>query len=298
MILKSLAQFVMRGLPQAVLAAVGFSIAALFLAPVGILSGAIIALVVLRVGLQQALFVTLFSALALGAVTASMGQGLWLGLGSGLIQWLPLLGLAVVLRVSSSWTLTLQVGMVASLLVLVVVYLLLPNQEAWWLSLLDEYLRPALEKMESQGPTLDDQLRAIARSLSGLLTAAVLLSSVVTLMLGRAMQAALYNPGGFAAEFQELRLGQWPALLAVTLIFLALLVASPLTMSLATVAAVVFLLQGFAVVHALVKRRGWPKAVLVAMYVFLIVFLAPMVMSIAGLGLVDSFADFRRRATD
>lgn len=289
--LQGLAQFAMRGLPQAVLAALAFSLLAIIVAPLGVIAGAIIALVVLRLGPGPAMSVLLLSSVGMGIVTMLMGQSPWLGFGSGLLQWLPVVGLGLLLRSTQNWAQVMQVALIAGLVLVAVVYLFVPDVEALWLKFFNALMAPAMEQLTLE----EEQLKSIARVATGLVIAALVLSSVLTLMLGRSMQAGLYNPGGFGKEFYELRIGQWPSLLAVGIVIAAILMKTPVMAAMAVVVTVIFIVQGFAVIHGLIDRRQWPGGVVIAVYLLLIVFLVPVTLLIAGLGMVDTFSDFRRR---
>lgn len=289
--LQGLAQFAMRGLPQAVLVSLAFSLLAIIVAPLGIISGAIIALVVMRLGVGSGVSIMLLSSAGMGVATLLMGQTPWLGFGSGVLQWLPVIGLGFLLRTSTSWAWVLQVALLVGLLLVGAVYLFVPDAEALWLRFFEALMAPAMEQLTLE----QDQLRGLARAATGLFAAALVLNSILTLMLGRSMQAGLYNPGGFAQEFHELRVGQWPSLLAIGIVVAAITLKTPVLTAMAIVVTVVFVVQGFAVIHGLIALRNWPGGVLIAVYLLLIVFLIPVTLLIAGLGMVDAFPDFRRR---
>lgn len=289
--LKGLAQFAMKGLPQAVLVSLAFSLLAILVAPLGIVAGAIIALVVLKQGSGAGMAVMLLNSAGLGVATILMGQSAWLGFGSGIVQWLPVIGMALLLRSSASWGQVLQAVLVVGLALVAVIYLFIPDVEAFWLRFFEVLLSPAMEQL-----SLDQaQLQRIARAATGLMVAALALNSILTLMLGRSMQAGLYNPGGFATEFQALRIGQWPSLLSIVIVGAAIMLKTPVLTAMAVVITVVFVVQGFAVIHGLIAIRKWPGGVLIAVYLLLLIFLIPMLLMISGIGMVDAFSDFRRR---
>ena len=293
--MKRLAELIMQGLPQAVAVAAGFAILSLLLPPVGILSSAVIGLVALKVGLRQAVYVTLITSAMLGVIVIGMGQQGLLGVLSGLIQWLPVALLGALLARTASWTLVMQSVFAVGVVTVVLLYLLFPDLDQFWLKTMKQLLQPALEDAGGNAQSVQASLVAVAPLVTGVLISALLVTSLLGLMLARSMQAALENPGGFAREFQALRIGGWAAGLSVLFLALASVVSQPWTNALATVSMAVFLIQGFAVVHGVVARLGWPKGTIIGLYVLLMVFLTPVVLVIAGLGIVDAFADFRRR---
>jgi len=89
--LKALAEFIMQGLPQAVLATVGFAVLAMVLPPLGVVSTAVVALVALREGATQSVYVVVVSAVVLAVMMLLMHQPPVWGLLAGLVQWVPLL---------------------------------------------------------------------------------------------------------------------------------------------------------------------------------------------------------------
>ena len=101
--MKGFAAFVMTGLPQAVVAALGFALGSLLFPPLGIFSGGILALVTLRQGASSAVSLMAILVAALVILSIVLGQPASLGLLFGLIQWAPVLLLALLLRSTGSW---------------------------------------------------------------------------------------------------------------------------------------------------------------------------------------------------
>ena len=293
--MKALAEFILQGLPQAILATVGFAVLALVLPPLGLISAAAVALVALRNGVTQGGYVVAISAVVLAVMMLLVQQPPTWGLLAGLLQWAPLLALGLLLRQTSSWTVTIQAALAVCLLVVLLVYAFVPDVPQLWRPLLQQYAKPALEQAGMPARQVDEALEYSAGMLTGLLTASLLLSSLLALMLARSMQAALFNPGGFSTEFQALRFGLWPAALGVALLLAMALSSATLPGELMAVVGVAFFLQGLAVIHGLVAQHGLQRGWLVGLYIVLAIILSPMVMLLAGLGWVDALLDFRRR---
>ncbi|MBT6274440.1 MAG: hypothetical protein HOI95_09930 [Chromatiales bacterium] len=127
-----------------------------------------------------------------------------------------------------------------------------------------------------------------------LLLATVLLSAVLTLFLARLWHSRLDNPGGFGEEFRALRFPRWFAY------GFAVMVVARLTLvgnagvyfdGLMRLGLMLFIFQGLAIAHAIVKSRGGSVGWLVALYATF-----PMSQFILALGgFVDVFLDCRRR---
>jgi hypothetical protein len=293
--MKRLAEFVLQGLPHAVLTASGFAILALILPPVGILSSAVVALIALRIGLMQALYVCVISSAILAVVLVLMRQSAYIGLLSGLVQWLPMVLLGAILGRTSSWRLVMQAVMLTGVAIVVLLYTLVPGIDAFWISTMKHVFESMLSEAGSGIETAALNLEAVAPLITGMLVAAWILSSLLALMLARTLQAQLVNPGGFGREFEELRIGQWAAISGLAFVGIAASTSQPWANALAAVAISVFLVQGFAVAHGIAAKLGWPRGSMIGLYVLLLVFLTPVVMFLAGIGMLDAFADFRRR---
>lgn len=298
--MQRLAAFAMSARWRAVAIAVVFAALAVLAppltSPLAYLSAAVIGLVTLRLGAAQGLSVLLVGAAAL-AVLGLVAGGLSLPLViSAALLWLPVWGLALLLRASRSLALVLQAAAVFGALLVVLAHLLLGDPKQWWAPRLEAVLGPALAQ---HGMDAVSYIPDLARWMTALSAAALVFGVLLSLLLARAWQAGLYNPGGFGAEFRALRLGRRFALAAL---LIAALAAMPQLGAVASVAAdmlftvlLVYLLQGLALVHALVRRmqaqRGW----LIGLYVLLLV-AAPQVMPLlALLGWVDAWIDVRNR---
>jgi uncharacterized protein YybS (DUF2232 family) len=133
--------------------------------------------------------------------------------------------------------------------------------------------------------------------MTGIIAVSVLTSTMLALLLARSWQAQLFNPGGFGQEFQTLSLGNGSAIAALLLFVLAFLLKQSGLQELLILFLVPFFFQGLAVMHALNRKFGWHAAVLIVMYVIMVVAPPQMMAMLTATGLIDSFADFRRRLT-
>jgi hypothetical protein len=270
------------------------------LPPLSILSAAALALVTLRLGGQYGAVVMLAAA----AIVAGLS---YVSLGSAVpalmflaALWLPLWLLAWVLRAGRSLSLASTVAGILGLVGVLLAHLLLGDMTAWWHQVLLNIFEPA---MKAGGPLADREtvtrlLAGIARFMTGLMAAGVVLNAIMCLYLARGWQAALYNPGGFRSEFHELRLGQGMAWLTVLVIagYVAPLGGvSHVAGDMVVVMLSLFLLQGLAMAHAVVAIRNMHMAWLVGLYV-IVFFALPQLMAVLALmGLADTWFDFRRR---
>ena len=133
-------------------------------------------------------------------------------------------------------------------------------------------------------------LRALAMEGMGLLTGTTALAG---LLLARALQAMLYNPGGFREEFHQLRMA--PA--ATTALVLGMLVSQlqPAAVIVVPLLVLPLLASGFALVHGLAARKPGNRTPLVLFYLALVLFAGPGLVLLTGVAIMDSFIDFRKR---
>ncbi|RNE91487.1 DUF2232 domain-containing protein [Marichromatium sp. AB31] len=294
--MKSLASFIMRGPSQAALVAATSALLSVMIPVFGVVAAAAVGLVTLRNGARGG---------ALVALLATLGAGLFYGLVFGapllvlgvlLLFWVPIWGLALVLRYSRSLALTVESASLLVMLGLVLVYAIVGDPAVFWARLL-ELMREAALAAQPDGAAANAALFGeLARWMTGAFAMALTFQVVLALFLARWWQAQLYNPGGFGEGFRAYRLHRAFALLALLLIAGWALVRGPgLLADLALVAGVGLLLQGLAVVHQLRVQRGSGTGWLVLLYV-LLVLLPQMAVAIAALGLLDVWVDIRARA--
>jgi uncharacterized protein YybS (DUF2232 family) len=298
--MKALASFILRGSSQAILVAVGTGVLAMILPPLSLLSGAAVGLTTLREGTRQGMIVMLGSAMFVAVLAYfSLGNALpglvFLG-----VLWLPLWILGWLLRETRSLALATLVAGGFGVFGVLVSYLLLGDASAWWEQTLLTIFQPA---MEAGGPLANRErvvsmLADIARIMTGILAAGIVLNVLMCLYLARAWQAQLFNPGGFRSEFYTLELGRGVALATLVIIVLSMLPLADVA-HLATEVMLVLLglyvVQGLALIHAIVALRGLRGAWLVVLYLVMFFVLPQLMVLVAVVGLIDTWVDFRQR---
>ena len=268
--MRGLAEFVMTGRKQAVLAS-----GVMGLVPViNLLSPVLVGLVLLRKGTQEALRVFVWAMLPLLA---------WAMAGDfvPLLMLIGIFGLAWILRRTESWEFTLFAAIGIGLAI--EVYLRLQPSV---LDLVFQQLEPYLQQNNLEGLELEE-IRTVMTSIFG---SVYMFLAIVLTMLARWMQAKLFNPGGFQKEFHQLRVRQRVAMLLLCFMILASFgVLIPQAWVLYFTLPLVF--SGIGLVHAVCEKRKLPSMVLVLFYALL---LLPMSVQIVVLfALIDSWYDFR-----
>ncbi|BFN25551.1 hypothetical protein PSCT_00674 [Pseudomonas sp. SCT] len=284
--MRALAEFIMRGRMQAIFVVAG----AAALPMLFWLSAAAGCLVLLRRGLNDALGVLVWAVLPALA---------WWYFGDPrtLLVLLGSLGLALLLRSHASWVRVMLCSVGLGLLYVWALGAVFGEPIAALASELQKVLPDALSGAYQQ-LSVEERGRLeslLAPVLTGLLAALLQMVTLLSLMLGRYWQAALYNPGGFGSEFRALR---FPPLLAMSLL-VGMLLGPNLGVQLAVLTplcSVPLVFAGIALMHGLVAQGRLPRFWLVGLYVTLVLFMQLIYPLLAVLAIVDSLFDFRGRA--
>lgn len=295
-----LAEFAMQAPSRAVMVAVTTALLFLLFPPIGYLSGAVVGLVTLHHGVRGGIIVassaTVISALLGMAVVGSfMVAPLFL-----FSVWLPVILVTSVLRSSQSLKQALYVTAQLGIIAIVVMYIILENPAQWWQDIIRSDLLPILLEngVEISMPVQQMLLDDVAEVLTGILIASSMIGILITLFIARSWQAQLYNPGGFQKEFHSLKIGSKMALPTLALIAVAV-IADGLLQQFARdilhVALILFLMQGLAVVHALVAIRGMQSFWLISMYAIAVIALPQITMVLSVLGFSDSWLHLRQQ---
>ncbi len=296
--MRLLASFVMQGRSQAVMAIGVLALLSLLFPPLSVISSAVVALVTLRRGPLDGLFVTLLGTAACALLAMLVQVDAISVVGFTLLLWLPVWILALLLRSSGSLALTTTVALLFGLLVIVVYYVEFSDPVAEWRKLLE----PLLQSF-NQAQTLEaDQqillLDVLSHWMTGLMAAGFFLQLMISVLLARWWQSLLYYPGGYRSEFHQLRLPRALALFTVAVVGLLLLdmdVGGPMLDYLAMLLITAYLLQGLALAHGIRAQLGVSQGWLFAMYVLLFIAVPHMVITLATAGIADAWLDLRSR---
>lgn len=302
-----LAALIMRGRVYAMLIAAVFGVISLLLPPLQpittTVSGGAVALVALRLGAREALYVILGALAGVMIVAVPLLGGPAAAVVLAAIVWLPVLVLALVLRQTMSMALTLQVAVLLAGAVVIGIHGLIPDPAAWWRDMLTNMIQQSqLDKtgLEQMGQILQN----VAPYMTGIVASALMLSALLSMVVGRWWQSLLYNPGGFGAEFRALRLGNRVAYPGVVVLAASLSGQFASSGALATIATdllvvlvLIYTLQGLAVAHAIAfaveRSMRWLAWGLMLVYVLLAILPPFVVVALAGIGFADHWMNFR-----
>jgi len=295
--MKALASYIMRGRAQAIAVAVGFAMLSMILLPFGLLSAATVAFVSLRQGTAAGLVLVAASGVLMTLVTSITGSfGVFMTAIFALLAFLSLVCLlSAILRVTRSLPVTIAAAGAIGIVFVVVFHLAVGNTAFWWQSHFNEFFAQTTQAMATdQQQMFVDSLQSLAAIMTGFVTMMLLLSAIVSLFIARSWQARLYNPGGFREEFHGLQLGKKVAVFSLVIATLALVPMGDMSYVMKDILLIVmmmYMLQGIAVVHAIVAIRNMQWVWLVALYGLVFV----MSQLVAITGYIDTWMDFRKR---
>jgi hypothetical protein len=244
-----------------------------------IISAIPFSLIALRKGGKYSLEVMVFTLLVISLFGYFSRIGLGLGATLTTSIWLPVWLSSMVLRITESQALS----------VLFILMLSPFNRELseWWQSSINAFLEKSLSATELS--QMQAVLDSILPLISGIMAAGVVISLITSVLLARAWQSALFNPGGFWQEFFSLYLPRWVTYLTLFIMvisFAGIEGVSWLAQNILTVLIVMHVVQGIVTVHRTIQNRKLSRSWLIVMYSFLI-FMPQMALFIAFLGIVD-----------
>ncbi len=259
----------------------------------------VIVLVTLRKGRQAGAELLVLPMLGL-AMFAVLGQE-WLFL-SMFAAYLGIFYVAsVILHERESWHDVLIFLMVIGLGIIVVAYQVNPDLRDFWMTFLHKIVAPVVPSLPEKD--LSVFLTMLSSYMTGAAVFMELLQVVLVLIVARVWQAAMYMPGKFREEFQNIRLKRWISTVIVIPLLLSLEQFSGVVPdSLALIANDVFVVMmlplfiaGISLMHAYVHHRGWGSKGVWAGYILLFFLRLSFVTILCIWAILDSVFDFRTR---
>lgn len=290
-----MARYIMAGRLQAISFLVLFSVLALLLPPLTVLSNAAVALVTLRAGWQQGLILALAGAITLGLLTFLLESNPSAGFILGLVQWSPVVVIAAVLYRTVSWDWTLQTVLMIAAAGILLFHAVVPDSAGLWREVLEKSVKPLLEANQEQADSIEEWLSTFSHWMTGITAALFSVIWIASIIIARYWQAQLYNPGGFGEEFRELRLSRAAAIAVIVLVAVSIATHNKVAIEILMVGVAVFLFQGLSMIHALVKRFEVHPVALFVLYIMILSVPHYMAVLLAAFGIIDSFADFRTK---
>jgi hypothetical protein len=280
--LKALAEFILRGRVQALLVALVGSFFPL-------VSSATIALVTLCKGSKEGLLLFLWASLPLVVLQQVGDENMLLTAVS-----VSSLGIMVVAASLHSlyaiWQWTL-IATVAVAITCAAIFGVLMSAEVTGLLAVAQQMFEAVQEQQAD--------KAIASALTeplvlGLIAMILAVGCVMSLLLARWSQSAVYNPGGFQEEFHGFTISSKVAVILLAIFLIGRLIPEGYQLW-ADLALLPFLIAGIALFHSTIKLFGLGSQWVAFLYVGLIFMGKPVTLVLVGLGLAESLIDLRSR---
>ena len=264
--------------------------------PLFIVSSGILALVCLTHGLKESLIVAAIASIIWWGVCFLVQVNPSLAILFAI--WLPTILLAYQVKIKGD----MNIIFIATIIMAIALWLLIVSQTGvdsavfWQKMLVDEFI-PLLEQLQMEPEVISffqTNQSQIATNLNSAVISAFMLVIWISLFIGRAWQAKLYNPNGFANDFKSLSMGKGLSIIGLAVVGLPFIQPFLLISDLQNTFMLLFLLQGLSVAHFFITVKKLPIFVATLMYICIIIF--PFVGTfILVIGAVDNWYNIRAK---
>ncbi|MGY6278046.1 hypothetical protein [Methylomonas sp. MgM2] len=291
----------MKGRIQAMTVASALALLSLAFPPASIVSSASVALVTLRRGGKEGLYVLLISCLAGAVLSVFLKIGYQFALLYGLVLWIPIWLISIVLREGRHLGVAIEIAVLLGVAAVLGFYLYQAHPSEVWKGSLEVMMQPMLQSRSDITPEqVNQSIQLFAHFMTGAVAAGSVYGLLFGLLLARWWQAALYNPGGFRTEFLGLRGHTQLAIATMVLIAVAMLstgILAEVCRNVLLVLLVLYTFIGTATLHACFAVMKGSRFMVPFMYLTLV--LIPHVMVIIALcGLIDNWLDLRKKISN
>lgn len=266
--MKALGNYILRTRVHAILAISVLTVLSIFISPFSyFISGAPMGLAALRkgpvTGLQVAAGCLLLTALPAMALNLQPG----IPIAFMATVWLPVILCAGLLRNTQSQGLMVLCAGTVGVFFTALIYVMLEDIQTWWLEWFELWKQYA--ESEPARQQLEQAYQLISPLLSAIFASGFVISLIITMLLARWWQSALFNPGGFRKEFYALRLPRilvFPTLAGLLTLLLIPGAASMALRDTVILMLVLYLFQGISVIHGFLYTRARSRVWLIVLY--------------------------------
>jgi hypothetical protein len=292
---RFLAAYIMRGRLQAMIVASSLALLSLIMPPVSIVSSASVALVTLRRGAFEGLYVLVCSSAAASLLGLFLLGSYQFALLYSMMLWLPVWLISIILREGRHLSLAVEFAVLLGMLGVIGFYLYEAEPSVMWKEVLSQMVPPNAPVDEIQR-TLD----VLSHYMTGVVAAGTVFGLLFGLFLGRWWQSVLYNPGGFKQEFLSLNTKPRLAIGSVAVVVVAWAssgVLSEVAWNMTILLFVLYTCIGTAVMHAVFASMKLGRYMVPMFYLTL--FLIPHAMlPVALVGLIDAWLNLRNKISN
>lgn len=264
----------------------------LMMPPVSVVSSASVALVTLRRGAFEGLYVVVCSSVAAGLLGFFLLGNYQFALLYGMVLWVPVWLISIILREGRHLSLAVEIAVLIGVLGVVGFYLYDMESATMWKNILSQMV-PANAPVEDVQRTVN----VLSHYMTGVVAAGTVFGLLFGLFLGRWWQSVLYNPGGFRQEFLSLNTHPRLAIGSIAVVVIALLssgVISEIFWNITILLFVLYVFIGAAVLHTVFASMKLSRYMVPMFYLTL--FLIPHAMlPVAIVGLSDAWLNLRNK---
>jgi hypothetical protein len=277
---------------QAILVASTLALLSLIIPPVSVVSSASVALVTLRLGAFEGLYVLLCSSFSVGLLGFLILGNYQFALLYAAVLWAPVWLISIILREGRHLALAVEIAVLLGIAGVLGFYLYDAEPSVMWKDILSHMI-PAKAPVEDVQHTVD----IISHYMTGVVAAGSVFGLLFGLFLGRWWQAVLYNPGGFRQEFLILSTHRRLVIGTVIVVGIALIntgLVAEVAWNISIPLFVLYTFIGTAVLHALFSTMKLSRFMVPMLYLTL--FLIPhALLPVALIGLSDPWTNLRKK---
>ncbi len=288
--MKFLVSYVMQGSIQALSVSALFGLLSIQILPAAILCAGVVALYVLRKGQKKA-FMVFFITIAISYLASQfIPSRPGLDFPIVILLLIPVWLSALVLRATESQGLAISTAIFCAAVFAIFIELYSGNAIQWW----GEWLKIAVTGIKNasyQGFVDSGSLKIM----NGLMASVLGLCVVLSLLLGRWLQAMIYHPGGFSLEFSNLIVPRRLLYIIGLILLICFLINKNLYNDLLIVFSIIYFFQGLAILHFYAEKNKLSKSMLVPVYILIFFLPHYAIIGLASAGVMDTFLNFRKQ---
>ncbi len=294
--MKNLAAYIMRGRMQAMTVASTLALLSLLLPPVSIVSSAAVALITLRRGGNEGLYVLFCSCLSVALLGFFLLGSFQFALMAGLALWLPVWVISIVLREGKDLSFAVEMAVLLGILGVIGFYMF--STSAVWQPLMNDIIQLWFSgRTDVSADDVEQIVLMSSRYMTGVMITGTVLGLLFGLFLARWWQAALYNPGGFRKEYLSLRVHPKVAMASIGIVAIALLIPDPVSeicWNIAIPFVAMYALVGTAILHAAFSMLKTRRFMIPFLYITLVLIRFTIIIVVI-VGIVDVWMDLRSK---
>lgn len=286
--LSKLGEFLLQGRREAAIAAM-LTAAIPFM---GWLSLAIVAFITLRKGAKNGLFVAAWSIIPAVISAYLMTNSLAITTET-LFSYLLVWSLALLLRATASWRYVLEISFGVCLVIIIFFYWLIPDLNQIYTQYLLDVYRSAGTSPETFADA-QEFIKEIVYYLLGVQTSLYMLHILFALVVGRGIQAVLFNPGGLSQDLKIIRLDIGILILAIVFLGFGLKMSYNWAFGVLPVFLILYLIAGLSLVHYAIKQKVPFKGAILLFYILCALLFPFSLIPVMVLAVGDTILNLRR----